>query len=209
MMDYPMPPPTRLVQNKTMTLPQTVETACGSPSSREEDRHEYDDQTLQEDSVKKKKKYVSDSPSEVLRVGATTLVLQNLPRFLRQSTLLKAIDDTMGPGLYNFCYMPMYFKTNECVGHAFINFVNPQVAAALVLAWDGSTALCMKKKSGKPLALQVAKYQGLNELMAFSCVKKAHRIRNPDFRPYIAPAVNSALANGQQQAYDFKVTISL
>eukprot|EP00403_Amphidinium_massartii_P029635 CAMPEP_0178404230 /NCGR_PEP_ID=MMETSP0689_2-20121128/17775_1 /TAXON_ID=160604 /ORGANISM="Amphidinium massartii, Strain CS-259" /LENGTH=193 /DNA_ID=CAMNT_0020025205 /DNA_START=143 /DNA_END=724 /DNA_ORIENTATION=- len=193
-----------------MTLPQTVETACGSPSSREEDRHEYDDQTLQEDSVKKKKKYVSDSPSEVLRVGATTLVLQNLPRLLRQSTLLKAIDDTLRPGLYDFCYMPMCFKTNECVGHAFINFVSPQVAAALVLAWDRSTELWLGKKGAKPMALQVAKYQGLSDLLSLSCMKKAHRIRNQEFRPYVAPAVElTAMAGSQQQAPDFEVTLSL
>mmetsp|Transcript_53478 Transcript_53478/g.127523 ORF Transcript_53478/g.127523 Transcript_53478/m.127523 type:complete len:202 (-) Transcript_53478:30-635(-) len=201
MMDYPMPPPTHLAKGMT-TLLQTQEVSSGPAPSGEEDGHGSPDVLVQEDVVEKKE-YISDSPREVLRVGATTLVLQNLPRFLRQSGLLKAIDDTLRPGLYDFCYMPMCFKTNECVGHAFINFVSPQVAAALVLAWDRSTELWLGKKGAKPMALQVAKYQGLSDLLSLSCMKKAHRIRNEDFRPFYAPAVS------QHHAPDFTVTISL
>jgi len=192
-----MPPPTRLAQIKT-TLLQTE--ALLWP----EDGHGSDDPTLQESSAKKT--YISDSPSEVLRVGATTLVLQNLPRPLRQRNLLKAIDDTLGPGTYNFCYMPMRFKTKECVGHAFINFICPQVAAALVLAWDGNTALWKKQKGAKPLALQVSKH-GLSDLLSLSFMKKAHRIRNEDFRPYLAPEAVGFTT--QQQLSDFIVTVSL
>eukprot|EP00403_Amphidinium_massartii_P023181 CAMPEP_0178398664 /NCGR_PEP_ID=MMETSP0689_2-20121128/14888_1 /TAXON_ID=160604 /ORGANISM="Amphidinium massartii, Strain CS-259" /LENGTH=201 /DNA_ID=CAMNT_0020019431 /DNA_START=103 /DNA_END=708 /DNA_ORIENTATION=+ len=201
-----MPPPTCLANIKAI-LPQTEpeETTCCSAPSCPEEGHGSDDQRLQEDSAKPT--YISDSPSEVLRVGATMLVLQNLPRPLRQRGLLKAIDDTLGPGMYNFCYMPMRFNTKECVGHAFINFLCPQVAAALVLAWDGSTALWMKKRGAKPLALQVSKY-GLSDLMSLSCMKRAHKIRNEDFRPYIAPGLTSWAVSQQQVPY-FEVTVSL
>mmetsp|Transcript_53228 Transcript_53228/g.126982 ORF Transcript_53228/g.126982 Transcript_53228/m.126982 type:complete len:205 (+) Transcript_53228:108-722(+) len=204
MMDYPMPPPTRLAQNKT-NLPQPEEEVAGSAPPARDAGHGGDDRLLEEE-LPKRKTYISDSPSEVLRVGATTLVLQNLPRSLRQSGLLKAIDDTLCPGLYDFCYMPMCFKTNECVGHAFINFICPQVAAALVLAWDGNTALWKKQKGAKPLALQVSKH-GLSDLLSLSFMKKAHRIRNEDFRPYLAPEAVGFTT--QQQLSDFIVTVSL
>eukprot|EP00930_Biecheleria_cincta_P029756 TRINITY_DN20665_c0_g2_i2.p1 TRINITY_DN20665_c0_g2~~TRINITY_DN20665_c0_g2_i2.p1 ORF type:complete len:510 (-),score=94.08 TRINITY_DN20665_c0_g2_i2:536-2002(-) len=55
----------------------------------------------------------------------TTVMLRNLPNNYTRAMLLKMLDDEGFAGVYNFLYLPIDFKTQACLGYAFVNLVDP------------------------------------------------------------------------------------
>jgi len=67
----------------------------------------------------------------------TTVMLRNLPNNYTRDMLLQHIDEKNYVGLYDFFYLPMDFKSQACLGYAFINLHSPEDACALMADFDG------------------------------------------------------------------------
>jgi len=59
----------------------------------------------------------------------TTVMLRNLPNNYSRAMLLKLLDTEGFTAEYNFVYLPMDFKSHASLGYAFVNLVDPKVAA--------------------------------------------------------------------------------
>jgi len=80
----------------------------------------------------------------------TTVMLRNLPNDYSRQTLLDMLDMDGFAGLYDFIYLPIDFKTQACLGYAFVNLTRPDVAAAFWAKFDGYTDWAVpSKKIGK------------------------------------------------------------
>jgi len=55
----------------------------------------------------------------------TTVMLRNLPNNYTREMVLAMLDDAGFAGSYNFLYLPIDFKTQACLGYAFVNLVEP------------------------------------------------------------------------------------
>eukprot|EP00403_Amphidinium_massartii_P015249 CAMPEP_0178428784 /NCGR_PEP_ID=MMETSP0689_2-20121128/30461_1 /TAXON_ID=160604 /ORGANISM="Amphidinium massartii, Strain CS-259" /LENGTH=284 /DNA_ID=CAMNT_0020050577 /DNA_START=46 /DNA_END=900 /DNA_ORIENTATION=+ len=115
----------------------------------------------------------------------TTLMLQNFPEDCTQQDLMDALEHDGFGKAYNFCYLPASFESGCCRGYAFLNFRTPAAAAKVLSKWQASTYFCGPTYR-KPLAVCVAKMQGIDALLAQPSLKKLARVRNPAFRPFIA-----------------------
>lgn len=54
----------------------------------------------------------------------TTVMLRNLPNNYTRAMLLRMLDNEGFSGMYNFLYLPIDFKTQACLGYAFVNLVD-------------------------------------------------------------------------------------
>lgn len=67
----------------------------------------------------------------------TTVMLRNLPNNYNRDTLLSMLDDQGFSGMYDFVYLPIDFKTQACMGYAFVNLVSPEIVEKFWAAFDG------------------------------------------------------------------------
>jgi len=51
--------------------------------------------------------------------------------------LLQHVDEKGYAGLYDFFYLPIDFKSQACLGYAFVNLLSPEDACALMADFDG------------------------------------------------------------------------
>merc|ERR1719331_3836696 len=75
--------------------------------------------------------------------GATTLMIRNVPRNVKQKTLFKELDSTGFTGTYDFAYMPCTFGRgveSSGLGYAFVNFEDVEAVGRFVRVWHGSEA---------------------------------------------------------------------
>jgi len=83
----------------------------------------------------------SDSESsleeKVVQEWRTTVMLRNLPNNYTRSMLLQHIDEKGYGGLYDFFYLPIDFKSQACLGYAFMNLHSPDDACRLMADFDG------------------------------------------------------------------------
>eukprot|EP00971_Amphidinium_carterae_P151362 3001030-Amphidinium_carterae.1 len=121
-------------------------------------------------------------------VGATTVMVQNLPRLFSQKDLMNSLDMLGFEGTYDFCYLPVCFTNGHCRGYAFINFRRPTFAARLLAEWQDAKYL-LNKKQKKPLLVTFAETQGLTALLAQPQMKRMQRVRNVEFRPFLADEI--------------------
>jgi len=56
----------------------------------------------------------------------TTVMLRNLPNNYDREMVLAMIDGEGFAGLYDFIYLPIDFKTQACLGYAFVNLATPR-----------------------------------------------------------------------------------
>mmetsp|Transcript_62350 Transcript_62350/g.115727 ORF Transcript_62350/g.115727 Transcript_62350/m.115727 type:complete len:186 (+) Transcript_62350:96-653(+) len=114
----------------------------------------------------------------------TTVLFQNLPRRFHTKKLLMALDAAGYKGCYDFVHVPVKFSTGTCYGYAFINFTRHSSAMACLLLWHHSSRFC-DKGHDKHLEVTIAHLQGWNAHQRQ--LRKFERVRNKDFRPFIAP----------------------
>jgi len=117
--------------------------------------------------------------------GVTTLMIRNIPAGVTQKRFLAELTRYGFGGSFDFVYLPCCFESKTSKGYGFINFISSEALGVFVNTWH--TSRIFGHKSGEPvLNVSAAAVQGLSEN-----VKKwsrGKRIRNPDLRPYIAPA---------------------
>jgi len=114
---------------------------------------------------------------------ATTMMVRNIPRRIRQKELAKEIDASGFRDAYDFIYLPCIISLKEGKGYAFVNFVTPDAAQAFKTAWNAKTRFKMGMK--KVLDVSASSHQGKAANMAQWQRGKTNRITNPSFRPII------------------------
>jgi hypothetical protein len=67
----------------------------------------------------------------------TTVMLRNLPNNYSRTMLLDLIDSEGFKGMYDFIYLPIDFTTKACLGYAFVNLSNHEVAEQFRMCMDG------------------------------------------------------------------------
>mmetsp|Transcript_22120 Transcript_22120/g.40667 ORF Transcript_22120/g.40667 Transcript_22120/m.40667 type:complete len:249 (+) Transcript_22120:82-828(+) len=117
--------------------------------------------------------------------GLTTVMVQNLPRMFTQKDFLNSLDAYGLEGTYDFCYVPVCFTNGHSRGYAFVNFRTHESAVELVNMWQ-NTKYTLSKKQKKPLIVTFAETQGLTALLAQPAMKRMQRVRNLEFRPFVA-----------------------
>lgn len=67
----------------------------------------------------------------------TTVMLRNLPNNYTRVKLLQLIDDEGFARQYDFCYLPMDFKSHASLGYAFVNLLTPELAQQFWEKFEG------------------------------------------------------------------------
>merc|ERR1719460_2697826 len=121
----------------------------------------------------------------------TTLMVRNLPRNITQLDLINELNQAGFEATYDFVYMPQSFSVSENVGFAFVNFINPSKAGALVGLWHRQRRFGATAKQAA-LNISPADIQGLAANLKTWASPRLRRIRNRNLRPFVLDA-NSGL----------------
>lgn len=79
------------------------------------------------------------SVTDVKLEDRTTVMMRNLPNNYTQGMLLDMLNGAGFSGDYDFVYLPMDFRTNACLGYAFVNLIKPSIVPRFWKAFDGYT----------------------------------------------------------------------
>lgn len=138
-----------------------------------------------EEDVKIRQQAFDDDPIDALVAqDVTTLMIRNLPQWIKQGALLAELDRSGFLGTYDFCYMPCSFENGEGKGYAFVNFTDTANATELTRAWHRTRRFGMRPND-LALSLSPAVVQGLENNVAKWSTPRLSRVRNPDLRPFI------------------------
>eukprot|EP00403_Amphidinium_massartii_P012025 CAMPEP_0178425300 /NCGR_PEP_ID=MMETSP0689_2-20121128/28650_1 /TAXON_ID=160604 /ORGANISM="Amphidinium massartii, Strain CS-259" /LENGTH=314 /DNA_ID=CAMNT_0020046955 /DNA_START=13 /DNA_END=954 /DNA_ORIENTATION=+ len=134
---------------------------------------------------------------QVCQGGITSLMMRNVPATFTQEGLMQQLNADGFDGRYNYLYMPFNLATSKTKGYAFINMVTVDDAAKLVEAWSGICLVPNEESWGSPpmrLHFSAAVLQGFEANVRKMLRSKLCRIRNPNFRPYVAEGYPAARA---------------
>jgi len=123
------------------------------------------------------------TPEEV-----TTMMIRNLSKSLSQQELLEDINRRGFSGLYDFCYLPRDFKTNESQGFAFVNFTSATTARQFMEAWNQQLRFASPTGGPQKVVVSKADLQGLEANLKRWAGPRMRRIRNPCLRPFVLSA---------------------
>jgi len=76
----------------------------------------------------------------------TTVMLRNLPNNYTREMLLAMLDAEGFLGKYDFTYLPIDFKTQACLGYAFVNLASPDIVQQFWAAFDGYSKWVLPSK---------------------------------------------------------------
>lgn len=97
-------------------------------------------------------------PVRPLPPCTTTLLVRNIPARFNQERLLEVWPTD---GTFNFLYLPFHASSARWpAGHAFVNFMAPELALAFQEQWHGHR-LCMDSRRTKELKITAAPVQGV------------------------------------------------
>jgi len=102
----------------------------------------------------------SQKKSDPIR-APTTMMLRNIPNKYTRDMLLDEIRNEGFENQYDFVYLPIDFRHRCNVGYAFVNFINPEIAAEFKKVFDGFKLTAVK--SAKVCGVSEAKVQGQQE----------------------------------------------
>jgi len=126
-------------------VPFVVETSSGSPSQQ---RCGGQGQLVQQASnLRSSQHHCRRRPVEAAAASQnlppaegddrTTVMLRNLPNNYSRDMVAALLDGEGFAGLYDFLYLPMDFKTQACLGYAFVNLVAPGTLRRFWKAFTG------------------------------------------------------------------------
>mmetsp|Transcript_70764 Transcript_70764/g.185513 ORF Transcript_70764/g.185513 Transcript_70764/m.185513 type:complete len:412 (+) Transcript_70764:75-1310(+) len=75
--------------------------------------------------------------SELPEDERTTVMLRNLPNNYTRAMVLNLLDNEGFKGKYDFFYLPIDFKTNACLGYAFINLTCSSMVPGFWKVFEG------------------------------------------------------------------------
>jgi len=76
----------------------------------------------------------------------TSVMLRNLPNNYSRQMILEMLDSEGFAGKYDFIYLPIDFRTQACLGYAFLNFVEPAVVCSFWSTFDGFSRWAIPSK---------------------------------------------------------------
>jgi hypothetical protein len=116
----------------------------------------------------------------------STLMLQNLPRNIRQVVLARTIALMGFADKIDFLYVPSAFSTIRAMGLAFVNFSSPADAENFAKAWFQGQPLGSGVKGTHHVRILPASTQGYAANVATWEKTTRQRIRNLRHRPLVA-----------------------
>jgi len=120
-----------------------------------------------------------------MRTNVTTLMIRNVPADVTQEELFEELNHSGFKGAFDFCYLPLLsFETGCGKGFAFVNFVTEADATSFISAWHGSRRF-RAAKTDPTLNISAAALQGREANLAKWSKKRASRIRDPKYRPFV------------------------
>jgi len=128
-----------------------------------------------------------DSKGDASGLGpnVTTLMIRNVPSDVTREQLLTELNRSGFKGLFDFCYVPtISFETGHGKGFAFVNFITEAAAASFAGAWRGSRRFGVVKPD-PALNISAAALQGKRANLAKWSKKRAARIRDPRYQPFV------------------------
>jgi len=111
-------------------------------------------------------------------------MIRNIPQHVTQPCLIKELNLCGFEGTFDFLYMPQCFNTNLNTGFAFVNFISPCQAGALVGTWHRRRRFDVSVKQAA-LNISPADIQGLDANLRKWVTPRLRRIRNPNLRPFV------------------------
>lgn len=95
----------------------------------------------------------------------TTIMLCNLPLNYTREMLIQDLDQEGFAGTYDFIYLPFDFKTQTCLGYAFVNLVGPEEVQVLWEVFDGWASWAVSHRKVCRVAWSVP-HQGRDVMVA-------------------------------------------
>lgn len=92
----------------------------------------------------------------------TTVMLRNVPNNYTRDLLLTMLDCEGFAGLYDFIYMPIDFKSQACLGYAFVNLSDPSVVPLFWSTFNGYARWVLPSRKVCSVSWS-APHQGLQE----------------------------------------------
>jgi hypothetical protein len=119
------------------------------------------------------------------RHAVTSLTINGIPFQMCKPELRALLDESGFAERYNYLYMPCNYGDKTSRGHAFINFCSPQDAKDFFSTWHGAR-IVVEGMSGTLLSISVSVEQGLEASVRHWTLARLLRMKDPDFRPFIA-----------------------
>jgi len=116
---------------------------------------------------------------------ATTMVVRNVPQRTTKQEFLAELNQTGFAGAYDFAYLPRDFKTHLGKGTAFVNFIEPEAAAAFAAAWHRTYRFGLIGDEGIALNVAAASLQGLQANVDKWTSYRRGRVKNPNYLPFL------------------------
>jgi len=92
-----------------------------------------------------------EPPSSSGAERRTTLLFRNVPYLLTRDMFVELLNSHGFRGKFDLVYMPIDFNTNQALGYAFVNAVDPEAAIGLLHVFEGFQA--WPRKSSKTCAV--------------------------------------------------------
>jgi hypothetical protein len=109
----------------------------------------------------------SDAGASTSQRLRTTMIVTGIPKHFTRQTLLELFDREGFRGQYDFAYLPIDFLSNQCLGHAFVNFRSKRATHRFMAIFNGRQhepgcdALEVKPTSGiQGFAACIRRYRG-------------------------------------------------
>mmetsp|Transcript_73343 Transcript_73343/g.185198 ORF Transcript_73343/g.185198 Transcript_73343/m.185198 type:complete len:356 (+) Transcript_73343:69-1136(+) len=126
----------------------------------------------------------------LLKKGTTTVMIRNIPASVTQKDLIHELTQGGYHDWFDFCYAPRQdFHSRQYSGFAFVNFVTTQAAEDFAQNWHNSYQFGMSPPD-KKVNVSRAAVQGREANIANASSHRFRRIRNPNYKPFVAVLPN-------------------
>lgn len=125
-----------------------------------------------------------ESSHKVIAGTTTTLMIRNIPLRFTPVSFREVIDAEGFSGKYDYCYMPMDFRSHRSLGYCFINFYSVDAAADFASLF--ANRRFTTTNSDKVLAISAGARQGLLPNVASFKLSTLRQMPRTEFRPVVA-----------------------